>query len=180
MRNKKLVPGDRAPDFELPGVDGRTHNLAGLLKKFDAVVVMFSCNHCPYVIAYQDRFNEIQNDYSLRGATIVAINPNNEISHPTDSFGKMKERALEQGFEFPYLRDESQSVAAAYGAEFTPEVFLVDKAGIVRYVGRIDDNYQNASAVKSHDLRNALDKVLAGETGNFGATTAIGCTIKWK
>jgi len=174
-----LRSGDKAIPFNLPGIDGTNHNLLEYSKK-KAVVVIFSCNHCPYVRAWEDRMVEVQADYASRGVQLVAINSNDAVKYPEDSFEKMKERAREKKFNFPYLRDEGQEVAKAYGAERTPEVFLFDKTGALRYHGVIDDNYDDPAAVKIRYLREALDAVLTGTLPRTTETKPIGCTIKWK
>ena len=175
----KLKIGDRAVPFNLPAIDDVNHSLSEYGGK-NAVVVMFSCNHCPYVRAWEDRMVQIQADYAARGVQLVAINANDATKYPEDSFHKMKERAREKQFNFPYLRDESQEIAKAYGAERTPEVFLFDKTGTLRYHGVIDDNYDDPKAVKVKYLRNALDAVLAGSRPETTETKPVGCTIKWK
>jgi peroxiredoxin len=174
-----LSSGDPAIPFELPGVDGRTHTLAEYSDKA-AVAVVFSCNHCPYVQAWEDRMIQIQKDYADRGFQLLAINSNDPVQYPTDSFPAMKERAAHKGFNFPYLFDESQQVAEQYGAERTPEVFLFDQGGSLRYHGAIDDNYDDPSAVSENYLRDALDAVLEDRTPATLSTPAVGCTIKWK
>jgi peroxiredoxin len=175
----KLKVGDKAIPFSLPGIDGRNHSLEEYSDK-KSVVVMFSCNHCPYVQAWEDRMVRIQADFAARGVQLVAINANDANKYPEDSFTKMKERAREKGFNFPYLRDESQEAARAYGAERTPEVFLFDAAGTLRYTGVIDDNYDDPTAVKMRYLHDALDAVLAGREPSVTQTKPVGCTIKWK
>jgi peroxiredoxin len=175
----KLKIGDKAIPFDLPGVDGSNHNLGEYSGKA-AVAVIFSCNHCPYVRAWEDRMVQIQADYAGGGVQLVAINANDAVKYPEDSFAKMKERSREKHFNFPYLWDESQQVARAYGAERTPEVFLFDKAGTLRYHGAIDDNFDNPAEVKAKYLRAALDAVLAGGMPHTTETKPIGCTIKWK
>lgn len=175
----KLKIGELAPNFNLPGVDGENYSLSSFDDK-KAVVVIFSCNHCPYVIAYEDRMIEIQKDYEDKGVALVAINPNDDKKYPADSFDRMIARAAEKGFNFPYLRDKTQQVAKEYGATRTPEVFLLDGDRKLVYHGRIDDNAQDASDVNSSDLREALDELLAGEEISVPNTSPIGCTIKWK
>jgi peroxiredoxin len=175
----KLSLGDRAIPFELPGVDNKKH----ALQDYDdqrLLVVIFSCNHCPYVRAWEDRIVQIQTDYADQGVQLISINANDSIKYPADGFDEMKERSAEKGFNFPYLRDESQEVARAYGAERTPEVFLFDQDRRLQYHGTIDDNYDNPYAVKTHLLRNALDAVLAGVEPITQETIPVGCTIKWK
>ena len=175
----KIRIGDRAIPFNLPGVDGTKHSSQEYSGK-NAVVVIFSCNHCPYVQAWEDRMVQIQTDYASKGAQLVAINSNDASKYPEDSFVKMKERAREKRFNFPYLHDESQELARAYGAERTPEVFLFDKAGTLRYHGVIDDNYDDPASVRSKYLRDALDAVLSGKLPSTNETKPVGCTIKWK
>lgn len=171
--------GTKAPDFNLPGVDGRDYSLGSFADK-QAVVIIFSCNHCPYVVANEDRMTELQADYADRGVQLVAINPNDDIRYPADSFEAMKTRAAEKGFNFLYLRDETQQVARAYDASVTPEVFVVDATGTVVYHGRIDDGVMEPGNVTRHDLRVALDELLAGEEITVKDTEPVGCTIKWK
>jgi len=167
----------RAPDFDLPGVDGRSHSLASFSNK-PILVVVFSCNHCPYVKAYEDRMVAIQREYGAEGVQLVAINSNDESSYPEDSFPEMVKRAKEKGFNFPYLRDQSQSVVDAYGAVCTPHVFAFDKERRLRYRGRIDDS-RDPKAVTVNDLRNALDDLLASREVKVPETRPFGCSIKW-
>jgi peroxiredoxin len=175
----KIKIGGKAIPFELPGVDDREHSLADYTNK-QVVVVIFSCNHCPYVQAWEDRMVQIQSDYRDRQVQLIAISANDAKRYPGDSFDSMKARAEAKGFNFPYLYDESQEVARHYGAERTPEVFVFDRAGIMRYHGAIDDNYDQPDAVKQSYLRDALDAVLAGGEPSVPETKPVGCTIKWK
>jgi peroxiredoxin len=175
----KLKTGDTAIPFTLKGTDERQHTLSDYADKA-AVVIIFSCNHCPYVRAWEDRMIEIQTDYDGKNVQLIAINANDTKKYPDDSFLKMQERARDKGFNFIYLFDEQQEVAEAYGAERTPEVFLFDTNGILQYHGAIDDNFQDPKEVKNHYLRNALNSVLAGETPSMIETRPVGCTIKWK
>ena len=174
-----LKPGDRAIPFNLPGVDEKPHALTDYADK-EAVAVIFSCNHCPYVRAWEDRMVQTQADYAATGVQLIAISSNDARKYPDDSFPEMKKRARDKGFNFPYLYDETQEIAGAYGAERTPEVFLFDKRGVLRYHGAIDDNYDDPRAVRSHYLRQALDAVLAEQTPPVAQTPPVGCTIKWK
>ena len=174
-----LKNGDFALDFRLPGVDGKNYSLKDFKAK-KAVIVMFSCNHCPTVKAYENRFVELQRDYRDEAVMLIAINPNDEKSYPEDSFENMKIRAKEKGFNFPYLRDESQKVAKAYGAERTPEVFVFDEKRTLRYHGRIDDNVYEPNQVSQHYLRDALNALLEGRKILLEDTEPVGCTIKWK
>ena len=174
-----LKPGDQAIPFDLPGVDDEQHALADYADK-EAVAVIWSCNHCPYVRAWEDRMVQIQSDYADKGVQLITISSNDAGKYPDDSFPKMKERAAQKGFNFPYLYDETQEIARAFGAERTPEVFLFDKSRTLCYHGAIDDNYDDPSAVQSHYLRKALDAVLAGQGPSTAQTPPVGCTVKWK
>jgi peroxiredoxin len=175
----KIKIGDGAVGFELPAVDGRTLALSDLSQGKQATAVMFICNHCPYVLAWLDRLIAVAQDYADRGVAFVGINANDAVKYPADSFDKMKELAEERGLPFPYLHDEGQEVAAAYGAERTPEVFLFDGDLKLRYHGAPDDNYDETLATVPY-LRNALDAVLSGKEPPVTETSPVGCTIKWK
>jgi peroxiredoxin len=169
--------GSKAPGFDLPGVDGKRHSLDSFGAS-QALVVIFSCNHCPYVRDYEDRMVSIQGDYASKGVQLVAINSNDEKAYPEDSFPEMVKRANARGFNFPYLRDESQKVVEAYGGVCTPHAFAFDRERVLRYRGRIDDS-REASKVTSRDLRNALDDLLAGKPVRVPDTRPFGCSIKW-
>ena len=174
-----LSPADKAVPFELPGVDDSNHALADYADK-EAIGVVFTCNHCPYARAWEDRLIEIQADFAGRGVQLVAISANDAKKYPDDGFPRMKERSEEKGYNFPYLYDESQEVARAYGAERTPEIFLFDKGGTLRYHGAVDDNYDDPAAVRSHYLIDAIEAVLGGSEPATTKTVPVGCTIKWK
>ena len=173
--------GEKARAFELPGTDGKTHALAAL-KGAKATIVVFSCNHCPYVVLNEDRLIAVAHDYAAKGAAMVAINANDSANYPEDSFPEMKKRATDKNFPFLYLRDESQGVARAYGAERTPHLFVFDKDLRLAYTGAIDDdkNYKTRKKVEKPYLRDALDDLVAGRPVRTAETHAIGCTIKWK
>ncbi len=173
-----IATGADAPDFNLKGVDGQMHSLNDYADR-EAVAVVFTCNHCPTAVQYEDRLVRLQADYQERGVQLVAINPNEDDGHPTDDFEHMVQRAREKGFNFPYLRDRSQQVAKAYGALRTPHVFLSDRDRKVVYHGRIDDNPDDPGAVERHDLREALEEVLAGREVSVPETKPVGCTVKW-
>ncbi|MCG3172901.1 MAG: Thiol-disulfide oxidoreductase ResA [Myxococcota bacterium] len=178
-KNPVLIPGAEAPPFDLPGVDGARYSLDSFAGA-PVLVVIFSCNHCPYVKAYEERMVQIQADYQDKGVRLIAINANDDSRYPEDSFDNMKRRAKERGFNFPYVHDASQETAHAYGARFTPEVFVFDRKRKLVYHGRIDDSTYEPGSVKSPDLRNALDAVLAGHAPGVRQTTPVGCTIKWR
>lgn len=175
-------PGDTAGDFSLKNVDETMVSLKDI-QGTKGFIVIFTCNHCPYSVAYQDRIIAVHNKYSVLGYPVVAINPNDPEAYPEDSFAGMQKRAAEKGFHFYYLWDQTQEVARAYGAMRTPHVFLLQKqAGslIVKYIGAIDDNAEDAAAAKNKYLENAVDRLLAGSDPSPGFTKAIGCSIKWK
>jgi peroxiredoxin len=171
--------GTAAPAFSLPGVDGETYSLDSFADA-ELLVVVFTCNHCPYAIACEDRLIAMQRDYRGKGVQLVAINPNDAVNYPADSFEKMKERAADKSFPFPYLHDETQEVARAYDAACTPDVFVFDGDRKLLYNGRIDDNWQEPDKVSRHELRELLDAALRGQTVDFEHTPSMGCSIKWK
>jgi peroxiredoxin len=173
-----LQLGDPAPGFSLKGIDGKTHSLESFADK-KILVVIFTCNHCPYVQGWESRLIAIQKDFVPKGVQLIGINANDETKYPEDSFDGMVKRAREQGFNFVYLRDADQSVARAYDAACTPEIFVFDATRKLRYHGRVDDNYKDPKAVTSHDLRNALEDLVAGRPVGVPKTHAMGCSIKW-
>lgn len=174
--------GDKATDFKLKNVDGKYVSLADF-PDAKGFILMFSCNHCPYSVAYEDRKIALDKKYKPLGYPVIIINPNDPEVEPRDSYELMQVRAKEKGFTFPYLFDEGQKVYPVYGATRTPHVFLLEKVGkdyIVRYIGAIDDNHRDAAAVKDPFLSNAVDALLAGKKPDPDFTRAIGCTIKTK
>jgi peroxiredoxin len=178
MATNTLKLGDTVPGFDLPGVDGKNHSLKDYVDK--GAVVIFSCNHCPYVQAYEERIKKIQSDYSSKGVNVIAISSNDDQKYPEDSFKDMKKRAENKNFNFPYLRDEDQNIARAYGATHTPEIFLIDDKMRLAFHGKIDDNWQEPGKVKSNYLRDAIEEMLKGKEISVPETFTIGCTIKWK
>lgn len=170
--------GDTAPDFSLPATDGTTYRLVDCASS-KVVCVIFMCNHCPYVKATIDRIIALQRDYAGKGVRIIGINSNETANHPEDSVECMIRWAKEQSFNFPYLRDDTQAVARAYGAERTPHIFLLDQRRALRYTGAIDDNTQDAAKVKRRYLREAIDALLANQPVKEAETHAIGCSVKW-
>jgi peroxiredoxin len=183
---KTLRIGAQAPDFELPGVDGRTYRLADLADA-KVLAVVFTCNHCPTAQAYEERLVKLYADYKTRGVALVAISPNDpkavrldELGYTDvgDSFEDMKIRAKDRAFKFPYLYDgDNQKVSAAYGVLATPHVFIFDAQRKLRYVGRVDDS--DIKRVKSHDARNAIEALLAGKPVLVETTRVFGCSTKW-
>ncbi|HEX4053241.1 MAG TPA: thioredoxin family protein [Tepidisphaeraceae bacterium] len=171
--------GDQAPDFNLPGVDGKKYSLADF-KDARVLIVVFSCNHCPYVVGSEDRVIRLANDFTGRDVKMVAINSNETEQHPMDSFDHMVTRAKEKKFPFPYLRDESQEVALAYGALRTPHFYVFDAQRKLRYTGRLDDNPKNAALATTHELRDALEAIIAGRKPAIEKTNPLGCNVKWK
>ena len=175
-------PGDDASDFNLKDISDTMVTLADY-KDAKGFIVTFTCNHCPFAVKYEDRIIALNNKYKTKGYPVIAINPNDSIQYPSDAFSKMKVRAQEKGFNFPYLHDESQAVAKSYGALKTPHIYILKKEKKklkVKYVGAIDDNYKDASKVKKKYAENALDELLAGKKVSVKKTKAIGCGIKWK
>jgi peroxiredoxin len=177
MANVKI--GDAALAFELPGVDDKTYTLETLSAGKKATAVVFMCNHCPYVLAWLDRLIAIAQDYAGQNVAFAGINANDPAKYAADDFEGMKKLAQEHDLPFPYLHDETQKVAHAYGAERTPEIFLFDANLKLRYHGAPDDNYEESQASVPY-LRNALDALLAGQELPVSKTPAVGCTIKWK
>jgi len=179
IQNAKLKIGDKAPDFSLPGVDGKAYSLSNF-KGRKILAIVFMCNHCPYVQAYIERIKAVQNDFGIKGVQAVGINSNDEINYPDDSFDNMVEMSKAKKLNFPYLRDEDQAAANAYGAQCTPECFVFDGERRLRYHGRVDDNYRDEKEVKTYDLRNAIDALIHGRKVAIELTPAIGCSVKWR
>ena len=176
--SKGMALGTPAPSFSLSGIDGQTHSLESFADS-EVLVVVFTCNHCPYAKAVESRLVELQRDYQDRGVALVAINPNDAVAYPDDSMEAMKVRAEQRGFNFPYLRDDSQEVARAYDAACTPDIFVFDGDRRLAYNGRLDDNWKEPAAVQRQDLRLVLDALLAGKSHDFEAVPSMGCSIKW-
>jgi len=171
--------GAAALPFSLPATDGRTYSLDDFADA-KVLVVAFTCNHCPYAVAYEDRFIRLQNEYAARGVRLVAINPNDDRGYPEDSFEGMVKRAKDRGFNFPYLRDESQAVARAYDAACTPDPFVFDGDRKLRYNGRIDDSWKNEAKVTRRELKDAIDAILGKSSLAGEQIPAMGCSIKWR
>ena len=166
-----------AVPFELPGVDGRQHTLEEFADK-PVLVVVFTCNHCPYAQGWEGRLIQLQRDYVARGVAFVAINANDPVKHPGDSFAAMQERAHAHEYPYRYLQDRRQTTARAYGATRTPEVFVFDAARRLVYHGAPDDNIE-VEQVTQHYLRDAIEAALAGNPAPVAETPPVGCTIKW-
>ena len=175
-------PGDVATDFKLKNVDGKMVSLADY-KKAKGFIVIFTCNHCPFAKAYEERIVALDKKYAPKGYPVIAINPNDPALYAEDSYDNMKVRAKEKGFTFPYLFDEGQTIFPQYGATKTPHVFILQKEGaknMVRYIGAIDNNYANPADVTEKFAEKALDELLAGKPVSQPTTVAIGCGIKVK
>lgn len=174
--------GDVAKDFSLLNVDG---NFIGMesLQNTKGFIVVFTCNACPYAKAYESRIIQLDKTYASKGFPVVAINSNDEKIQPEDSYKNMQILAKAKGYPFPYLYDSSQEIASLYGATRTPHVFLLNKENgqlIVKYIGAIDDNSDDASKVKMKYVKNAIDQILTNQEVAIKETKAIGCGIKWK
>lgn len=176
-----LSIGDVAPDFTLKNVDESSISLHDYNAK-KGVIIVFTCNHCPYAKAYEHRIKAIQEKYG-HNYPVIAINPNDETAYPEDSFAEMKKRAKSKHYNFPYLRDDSQQIAKSYGAKKTPHVYVLqntDDGFKVRYIGAIDDNYIDAKKVKKKYLEEALNALDEGKLPSPSKTIAVGCSVKWK
>lgn len=182
MSAQPISVGSQAPNFSLKNVDGATVSLSDYASE-KGVMVIFSCNPCPYVKAYEDRMIALHNEFAPQGYPVVFINPNDDVQQPEDSMDKMRERASEKNYPFPYLKDEDQQVYQTYGATRTPEIFLLKNEGgsfVVAYTGTVDDNYKDALAVEEAYASNAVKALLAGKNPDPATTVAIGCGIKKK
>jgi peroxiredoxin len=179
VESKQLEIGFPCPDFRLPSAAG---GVVGRDDFQDAPLfgVVFYCNHCPYAKAIEGRLLDLHRDYAKMGFQFVAISANDAVTYPEDSFDNMKKRAQERGYGFPYLYDESQAVARAFGAVCTPDLYVFDRERKLAYHGRLDDSPMDASKVKRRELCEAVDALLAGKTPSSAQNPSIGCSIKWK
>src|SRR3989338_2030215 len=173
-----LSINDPMPEFALPATDGLTVDAQVI--KDPVIVVIFTCNHCPYAQAYEDRIIALAKHFDPEGVQFILINSNNAATYPDDSFEAMKKRHEEKAFPFPYCADESQEVAKAYGALCTPHCFVFDRHRKLKYKGRVDDNWKDPAAVTEHNLRDAIAALVKGEEPPRHEANAIGCSIKWK
>jgi peroxiredoxin len=174
-----LHVGDLAPPFSMPGVDGRQWALPDFADA-SALVVVFWCNHCPYVQAWEGRTIDLGRKYAAQGVRFVLINSNDDHAYPDDRFDRMAARAKEKGYPFPYLRDASQSVAHAYGARVTPHPMVFDGQQRLRFQGKIDDAYDHPEAVAHRYLDGAIAEVLAGRAVDPPERPVLGCSVKWR
>ena len=173
-----LKTGDKLPNFNLNAVDGKTYSPSSF-QSSKVLVIMFTCNHCPYVQAYEERLISLQKEFKDKGVNFIAINANDEVNYPADSFENMIKRAKEKGYTFPYLRDKTQEIAKTFGASYTPEVFVFDENKTLQYHGRIDDNWQEPDKVTKKHLKEAIEAILSNKKIERPDTQAIGCTVKW-
>ncbi|NND09435.1 MAG: thioredoxin family protein [Saprospiraceae bacterium] len=171
--------GDVVADFELKGVDDKMISLSDYMGD-GGLILVFTCNTCPYAQLYEDRLIELHQTFAERGFPVLAVNPNDPISKPGDGFAQMKQRATEKEFPFPYLFDADQIVFPKFGATRTPEVFLLDANRVLRYTGAIDDNPKDAASVQKAYVREAIEAIQNGNSPEPTKTKAIGCGIKVK
>lgn len=175
----KLKLGDKAPYFSLKGTDGKIYSLEEF-KDAKILAVIFTCNHCPYAQAYEQRICSLAELYRPRGVQFVTICSNDSRGYPQDSFDNMVEKSKSLGFPFPYLQDETQVTAKAYDAACTPECYVFDSERKLRYHGRVDDNHRDPAHVTHHDLADAIEALLEGTVPEIPLTPAMGCSIKWR
>ena len=174
--------GDVAADFNLKNINGKNISLADM-KSAKGYIVVFTCNTCPYAVAYEDRLIALNKKYAAKGYPVIAINPNDPITQPADTYDKMQAKAKEKDFNFPYLMDPNHVVTKQFGATRTPHVFVLqktDKGNIVQYIGAIDSDTENTDPNKVNYLQNAVDAIASGKKPEVAITKAIGCNIKWK
>ena len=179
LHSTKIPLGTLAHDFELPGVDGKTYTLSSFANQ-KILVLIFMCNHCPYVKAVLQRLIDLQNSFSKYRVQLTGINSNDATRYPDDSFDNMKAVAQERGVSFPYLFDETQETAKVYGAVCTPDLYVYGEERKLLYRGRIDDNWEHPEQVTRQDLKSALEDILAGRPVPNEQIQSMGCSIKWK
>jgi len=174
--------GDEASDFKLKNIDGKMVSPSDF-KSAKGFILVFTCNHCPYAKKYEDRIVELDKKFKDQGYPVIAVNPNDPNVQPEDGYKQMIERAKQKGFTFPYLVDEGQKIYPLYGATKTPHVFVLQKENgknIVKYIGAIDNNYENPNDVSEYYVQDAVNALIKGEPVKMTKTVAIGCTIKVK
>jgi peroxiredoxin len=179
LKSTEIGLGTPAPDFSLPSVEGKVYSLKDF-HHAKGLVVMFICNHCPYVVAVEDRIIALAREYEPKGIAFVGICANDPTDYPEDAPAKLKERWQKKNYGFPYLIDESQEVARGYDAVCTPDLYVFDGDQTLFYHGRIDDNWQEAAKVEQRELAAALDKLLEGRAPPEKQNPSMGCSIKWK
>ncbi|ADR21434.1 thioredoxin family protein [Marivirga tractuosa] len=178
FKNDGYDIGDKAMDFSLKNVNGEMVSMDDY-DEAKGFMIIFTCNSCPYSVAYEDRIIALHEKYADKGVPVIAINPNDDEKSPKDSFKKMIVRAKEKGFPFPYVYDETQEITRAYGATNTPHVYVLDADRTVKYIGAIDNNTKSAEKADKKYVEDAVDAVLNGKEVLERKTKAIGCTIKW-
>ena len=175
-----LMAGDIAPDVKLKHIDGKEYSLSELSTHVKGFIVAFTCNTCPYAVMYEDRLKQLHSKYADLGFPVIAINPNDVDVKPADSFGAMQARYEEKEYNFLYLQDANQEIFPKFGATKTPHVYVLDKYRMVKYIGSIDDNPQDATAVKVKYVEDAVKAIMAGKDPQVKYTKAVGCSIKVK
>lgn len=174
--------GDKAADFKLKNVDGKMVSMADY-KDAKGIIVVFTCNHCPFAVKYESRIMDLDKKFKPQGYPVIAISPNDPTIVPDDSYENMQALAKKKNYSFPYLMDETQEITKTFGATKTPHVYILQKekgAYIVKYIGAIDDNVDDAGAAKEKYVENAIANLQAGKPVSPETTKAIGCGIKWK
>jgi len=179
LHSEKKALGHAVPDFNLFGVDGKSYSLASFKEK-QILVIMFICNHCPYVQAVEERIIQLGRDYAAKGVQLVGICSNDPTDYPDDAPRNLRKRWQDKDYGFPYLIDETQEMAKAYGAICTPEFYVLDKNRALAYHGQLDNNWKSPDQVTRHDLREALEALLNGAEPSKDQTPSMGCSIKWK
>lgn len=179
LKSLSLPMGSHIIDFNLMGTDGKVYSVNTFVDK-KVLVIIFMCNHCPYVKAIINRLMALQSDYDDDGVQLIGINANDADEYPEDSFENMQNWVEEKGINFVYLRDETQEVAKAYQAQCTPDIYVFNQERKLAYHGRLDDSWKESKEVTQSDLREALDAILAGQPVEFEQKPSMGCSIKWK
>lgn len=179
LHSEKTKLGTPAPHFSLSGVDGKNYSLSDFKAK-KALVVLFICNHCPYVQAVEERILQLQRDYAPKGVQLIGICSNDSTGYPEDSAENLKKRWQDKNYGFPYLIDETQEVAKSYNAVCTPDIFVFDQEQKLAYHGRIDDHWQEEKKVSRRELADAVERILQGEPPLAEQHPSMGCSIKWK
>jgi peroxiredoxin len=179
LRSEKIKLGTSAPDFSLPSVDGKVHKLSDFSSQ-KALVILFICSHCPYVLAIEERILNLWKAMQTKSVQFLGICSNDPTDYPEDSPQNLLKRWKEKNYGFPYLIDETQDMARAYGAVCTPEIYVFDEKRQLTYHGQLDDNWKDTAQVTREDLREAIEQVLAGRSPLSNQTPSMGCSIKWK
>ena len=179
LESNKIDLNSPIIDFSLKGIDDKLHSPEEFTEK-DVLIIIFICNHCPYVKAVMDRLVAFQEKFKDKGVQLIGVNPNDTVAYPEDSFDNMKLFAEEYKMNFPYLIDETQETANKYDAVCTPDIYVYDKERKLKYRGRFDDNWQDEKSVTTNDLENAVELILSDREVDFKQIPSMGCSIKWK